>query len=98
VRPRAPAAAEPSMSQTAIIIGARTAGSTPNGGRASAPTAPAPNAINRRRQSQARMTLWASARKLLARRGSITSVCDNCIVPGARSGKARASPSGGIMR
>jgi len=51
------------MSHTAVIIGASMAGSTSNGGNAKAPTAPAANAMARRRQSQARMTLWASARK-----------------------------------
>ena len=45
------------MSQTAVIMGTRSAGAKPKGGIARAPTAPAEKAISRRGQPHARMTL-----------------------------------------
>ena len=43
-------------------MGTKKAGKNPIGAKARAPMAPPANAIKRRRQASARMTLWASAR------------------------------------
>src|SRR6202035_2179129 len=53
--------AQPSMSQTATVIGIASAGKKLNGAIASAPVAPAASAIRRRRQPEARMIEAASA-------------------------------------
>ena len=50
----------PSISHTASVIGAISAGAKSTGGMASAPAAPAAKAMPRRRQPQARITVWAS--------------------------------------
>ena len=87
-RPLAPTTADPSISQTAAIIGANIAGRKSNGGKARAPIAPAPKAIARRRQSQARMTLWASAPIKFPSRDRIKSVESKGWRPGSKVRKS----------